>query len=107
MLDVYWAYLFTRTMSGKELDGCEDIMLEMLDFIKTNDTSRNWLRDSHIEQLQYMLIGMYHLHGKHFTDKEKKRQVFSAAIDIVGLYSQLSDMELNKKVITALWEEIE
>ena len=105
MLDVYWAYLFTRTMSGKELDGCEDIMLEMLDFIKTNDTSRNWLRDSHIEQLQYMLIGMYHLHGKHFTDKEKKRQVLAAAIDIVGLYPQISDMEQNQLVIAALWEE--
>ena len=107
MLDVYWAYLFTRTMSGKELTNCEDMMLEMLDFIKKNDTSRNWLRNSHIKQLQYMLVGMYHLHGKHFTDREKKRQVLAAAIDIVGLYPQISDMEQNQLVIAALWEEIE
>ena len=105
MLDVYWAYLFTRTMSGKELTDCENMMLEVLDFIKKNDTSRNWLRDSHIKQLQYMLVGMYHLHGKHFTDREKKRQVLAAAIDIVGLYPQISDMEQNQLVIAALWEE--
>lgn len=105
MLDVYWAYLLTRTLSGQELDGCEDMMLEMLNFIKVNDTSRKWLRRTYIEQLQYMLVGMYRLHSKHFTDKEKKRQVLAAAIDIVGLYPQISDMEQNQLVIAALWEE--
>ena len=106
MFDVYWMYLFTHTSFGKDLPHCEDIMLETLDFIRKYDTGKSWFKDqSYVEQLQIMLFSMYKTHQMPATDREKKKKVLQAAIEVVGLYPQLEDVELNQQVIATLWKE--
>lgn len=105
-LDIYWTYLYFNAALGKDLPFCEEVMQEMLAFIQEEDTEKVWFDDvSYVEQLATMLYAMYRHHGTVVTDRETKRAVLDKAIEIVGRYPDLPEMEINQQVIEALWTE--
>lgn len=105
-LDVYWTYICLNAALGKDLPFCEEVMQEMLAFIQKEDTEKVWFDDvSYVEQLATMLYAMYRHHGTVVTDRKTKRAVLDKAIEIVGRYPDLPEMEINQQVIEALWTE--
>ena len=104
--DMYWIYIYFNAALGKDLPFCEEVMQEMLAFIQKEDTEKVWFDDvSYVEQLATMLYAMYRHHGTVVTDRKTKRAVLDKAIEIVGRYPDLPEMEINQQVIEALWTE--
>lgn len=104
--DIYWIYINLNAALGKDLPFCEEMMLEMLALIQEEDTEKVWFDDvSYVEQLATVLYAMYRHHGTVVTDRKTKRAVLDKAIEIVGRYPDLPEMEINQQVIEALWIE--
>ena len=105
-LDIYWSYLFIHSVLGKDLPVCEDRMLEMLSFIQKEDRKKEWFSEqSYADNLLTMLFALYRHHGKIVTNQEKKREVLQKAIEVIGMYPDLEDVEINQQVIATLWEK--